>query len=608
MAKSPKMQLYYSVNDTPPWYVCLLLGFQHFLIMFGSTLTVPLVVTEAMCFGDDFVAKSEVIGTVFFVSGLVTVIQSTIGVRLPIVQGATFSFLAPTFAILSLPIWKCPDKTSDMGSPVNGSMLNNSMNLSLDSTPIWKPRMLEVQGAIAVASCFQVVIGFTGIVGFLMKFIGPLCIAPTITLIGIALFDAAANSCATHWGIAALTICLIFLFSQYLSFVKIPVFGYKKGSGCHRTSFPIFDVFPILLAIIVSWVISAILTETNVFPTFPNATTYPARTDSRIFVLNDAKWFRFPYPGQWGLPTVSFAGVFGMLAGVLAGMLESIGDYYAAARISGAPPPPLHAINRGIMIEGLGCLLAGLWGSGSGTTSYSENISAIGITKIGSRRVIQVAGIIMIFFGMFGKFGALFVTIPEPIVGGILMTMFGMITAVGVSNLQFVDLNSSRNLMIFGFATFFGLSLSTWIKGNPGAINTGSTVGDQLITVLLSTSMFVGGVIAFFLDNTIPGTAKERGLIAWNKHSAGSDEEDGQDCYDLPLVSSAVRRCKCCSFLPICPGFTFPSCSCCGRSDATIDEELEASGTSTDKDNQTKEKQASDSGHYNAAYNSNTSL
>jgi len=91
----------------------------------------------------------------------------------------------------------------------------------------------------------------------------------------------------------------------------------------------------------------------------------------------------FYFPGQWGRPTVSVAGVFGMLAGVLASMIESIGDYFACARLSGAPPPPDHAINRGIAVEGVGCLLAGAWGSGNGTTSYSENIGAIGITKVG---------------------------------------------------------------------------------------------------------------------------------------------------------------------------------------------------------------------------------
>ena len=82
------------------------------------------------------------------------------------------------------------------------------------------------------------------------------------------------------------------------------------------------------------------------------------------------------------MPTVSVAVVFGMIAGVLVSIIESVGDYYACARLSGAPPPPRHAINRGIACKGIGCLLAGAFGTGNGTTSYSENIGAIGITKV----------------------------------------------------------------------------------------------------------------------------------------------------------------------------------------------------------------------------------
>lgn len=74
--------------------------------------------------------------------------------------------------------------------------------------------------------------------------------------------------------------------------------------------------------------------------------------------------------------------MFGILAGVIASMIESVGDYYACARLAGAPPPPVSAVNRGIGIEGIGCILAGAWGSGNGTTSYSENVGAIGITKV----------------------------------------------------------------------------------------------------------------------------------------------------------------------------------------------------------------------------------
>ena len=99
-------------------------------------------------------------------------------------------------------------------------------------------------------------------------------------------------------------------------------------------------------------------------------------------LYNLGAWSSIVLKGQWGTPTVSTAGVFGMLPGVLAAMVESLGDYYACARLSGAPPPPIHAINRGIGMEGIGCVLAGAWGSGNGTTSYSENIGAIAITKV----------------------------------------------------------------------------------------------------------------------------------------------------------------------------------------------------------------------------------
>lgn len=77
--------------------------------------------------------------------------------------------------------------------------------------------------------------------------------------------------------------------------------------------------------------------------------------------------------------------------------------------------------------------------------------------KVGSRRVIQCGGLIMIIFGLLSKFGAFFITIPEPIVGGIFCVMFAMITAVGLSNLQFVNLNSTRNLFVLGFSVFFAL-------------------------------------------------------------------------------------------------------------------------------------------------------
>ena len=88
---------------------------------------------------------------------------------------------------------------------------------------------------------------------------------------------------------------------------------------------------------------------------------------------------------------------------------------------------------------------------------------------------------VVMAIGVVGKIGAVFVSIPDPIVGGVFMVMFGMIAAVGISNLQFADMNSSRNLFIVGFSIVFGLALPHYMENHPNAIETGT----RLIMVLL---------------------------------------------------------------------------------------------------------------------------
>lgn len=89
------------------------------------------------------------------------------------------------------------------------------------------------------------------------------------------------------------------------------------------------------------------------------------------------------------------------------------------------------------------------------------------VFQVGSRRVIQYGAAMMLLLGLVGKFSALFASLPDPVLGALFCTLFGMITAVGLSNLQFVDLNSSRNLFVLGFSIFFGLMLPSYLKQNP---------------------------------------------------------------------------------------------------------------------------------------------
>ncbi|XP_014283866.1 solute carrier family 23 member 1 [Halyomorpha halys] len=535
------IEITYGIDDVPPWYLSIFMALQHYLTMIGAIVSIPFILTPALCMKEDDLDRGSIISTMIFVTGIVTFIQTTFGCRLPIVQGGTISFLVPTLAILNLPKWRCPDEeTINAMSPEN-------------RTELWQVRMRELSGAIAVSALVQVLMGFCGVMGIILKYVTPLTIVPTVSLVGLSLFQNAAEAASTHWGIAAGTIILLTLFSQILTEVKVPGVNYSKSKGLHITWFHLFKLFPVLLTIVIMWGVSGLLTVFNVLP--PG---HPGRTDVKISIVEQSAWFRVPYPGQWGLPTVSASGVLGMLAGVLACTVESISYYPTVAKMCGAPPPPIHSINRGIGIEGFGTMLAGLWGSGNGTNTFGENVGAIGVTKVGSRRVIQFACILMLLQGVINKFGAVFIIIPQPVVGGIFCVMFGMITAFGLSALQYVQLNSSRNLYIIGFSMFFSLVLSQWMKANHNAIQTGSEIADSILTVLLSTSILIGGVSGCLLDNIIPGTPEERGLIAWKKQMELDHNEDDateSSTYDFPIGMSLIRRCRIAKHIPFLPTY-----------------------------------------------------
>lgn len=96
----------------------------------------------------------------------------------------------PTLAILSLPQWKCP----------NAEII--SIMSAEEKTELWQIRMRELSGAIAVSALFQVFIGYTGLIGKFLKIITPLTIVPTVSLVGLTLFEHAAETASSHWGIA----------------------------------------------------------------------------------------------------------------------------------------------------------------------------------------------------------------------------------------------------------------------------------------------------------------------------------------------------------------------------------------------------------------------
>jgi len=485
----------YGIDDKPPLGQSALLGFQHYLTMIGSTIAVPLVLAGLM--GMPEAETARLVGTFFVVSGVATLAQTTIGNQYPLVQGASFAILAPGIAIV----------------------------LTLQASGAgWETMILELQGAMIVAGIVQVVVGYLGLFGYLKRFLSPVVIAPVIALIGLALFNAPQitdPSGQSLW-LFGLTFVLIVAFSQYLG-------GYSR----------VFKLFPVLLGLVVAWLIAALLSVAGVLNEGGNAYV-------DISAATEASLLQPIVPFQWGTPEFTAAFIVGMLAGVIASMVESFGDYYAVARISGEKAPSGQRINHGLGMEGLGNVFAGIMGTGNGSTSYSENIGAIGITSVASRYVVQVGAIIMIVAGFFGPVGGFVTTIPDPIVGGLFLIMFAQIIGVGLSQLQYVDLNKNRNVFIIGVALLAGLSIpslvSNFAGGDPAVVETAlvdifgistSTVTEfiaQIVVVVGTTGIAVGGILAFVLDLTIPGTREGRGLTSWEDLT--EDDDDFQPVHE----------------------------------------------------------------------------
>jgi xanthine/uracil permease len=211
-------------------------------------------------------------------------------------------------------------------------------------------------------------------------------------------------------------------------------------------------------------------------------------------------------------------------------MIESIGDYHAASYMAGGGDPTSKQLSRGIGSEGVGCFLTGVFG-GFASTSYSENIGLIALTKVGSRWVVQIGGVILVLLGIFGKFGGFAAAIPGPVVGGLYCALFGLIAAIGVQQLAKADLTSDRNLFIAGFSLFMGLSVPAYFaaKGSTEGLQVGqmlalyrptaegllASLPPTLAGILVSvgsTGMAVAAIFGIVLDNLVPGSPEERGL------------------------------------------------------------------------------------------------
>ncbi|KAH6773069.1 nucleobase-ascorbate transporter 12 [Perilla frutescens var. hirtella] len=538
---SRQSHMKYELRDSPGLVPIGLYGFQHFLSLLGSLILIPLVIVPAM--GGTYEDTANVVSTVLFMSGVTTLLHISFGSRLPLIQGPSFVYLAPALAIINSPEF--------LG--LNG---NN-----------FKHIMKELQGAIIIGSAFQAFLGYSGLMSILVRLINPVVVSPTIAAVGLSFYSYGFPRVGTCIEIGVVQILLVVIFSLYLR--KISILGHR-----------VFLIYAVPLGLFITWATAFLLTESGVYSYKGCDASIPAsniisdhcrRHVSRMkscrvdtsHALRSAPWFRFPYPLQWGTPVFHWKMALVMCVVSIISSVDSVGSYHASSLLVASRPPTAGVLSRGIGLEGLSSILAGLWGTGTGSTTLTENVHTIAVTKMGSRRAVELGACIMIGLSLIGKVGGFIASIPQVIVAALLCFMWAMLTALGLSNLRYSEAGSSRNIIIVGLSMFFSLSVPAYfqqygispnsnsavpsyfqpyIVASHGPIHTNSAGLNYVLNTLMSLHMVVAFLVALVLDNTVPGSRQERGVYVWSEAEAARREPAVSKDYELPFRVGKIFR------------------------------------------------------------------
>ncbi|WOL17052.1 hypothetical protein Cni_G25841 [Canna indica] len=494
----------YCIDSNPSWGEAIALGFQHYILALGTAVMIPTLLVPLMGGNDD--DKVRVVQTLLFITGINTLLQSLFGTRLPAVIGGSYAFVVPVISIIH----------------------DSSLTQVTDDHERFLQTMRAIQGALIVSSSIQIILGYSQLWGICSRFFSPLGMVPVVSLVGFGLFERGFPVVGRCVEIGIPMLILFVASSQYLKHI-------------HVRGLPILERFSLLITITIIWIYAHLLTVGGAYKHRPERTQFNCRTD-RANLISSAPWIKIPYPLQWGAPTFNASHSFGMMAAVFVSLIESTGGFKAAARLASATPPPAHVLSRGIGWQGIGILLAGLFGTSTGSTVSVENVGLLGSTRVGSRRVIQISAGFMIFFSVLGKFGALFASIPFSIFAAVYCVLFGIVAAVGLSLLQFTNMNSMRNLFIVGVSIFLGLSVPEYFfryteGAQHGPSHTRAAWFNDYINTIFSSPPTIALMVAVFLDNTLDfkDTGNDRGMLWWARFRTFNGDTRNEEFYNLPF-------------------------------------------------------------------------
>ena len=320
-------------------------------------------------------------------------------------------------------------------------------------------------GVMAVGLIYVIFAIIVRIVGkaWLDKLLPPLVIGPMIMIIGLGL----APSAVSQIGLSAETIewkNIVVALVTFLTTILVMV----RGKG-------FFKIIPFLVGIITGYIVSVILGMVDFTP------------------VVEASFFSLP---EFVIPIKDYAINFSALLTIapiaLVTMAEHIGDHTALGAIINKDLLKEPGLDRTLLGDGIATFVAGMLGGPSNTT-YGENTSVVGLTKVASVWVIGLAAIFAICLGFLGKFTALVSTIPNPVLGGVSLILYGFIAVNGLKVLiqNQIDFSNSKNVVVASTMLVLGL----------GGAAVAITHGDLSITI---SGMSLAAVIGILLNLFIP--------------------------------------------------------------------------------------------------------
>jgi uric acid transporter len=373
-------------------------GLQHVLAFYAGAVIVPLLLAGAIGLTNEQLV--QLISADLFTCGVASIIQSVgfwgVGVRLPLIQGVTFTAVAPMIAI-----------GKAASSPLAG--------------------LLEIYGAVIIAGIFTFAIA--PYYSRLLHLFPPVVTGTVITVIGVTLVPVAilnaggGNPSAPDFeslknlGFAAGTLLLILM-----------IYRFFRG---------FLSTIAVLLGLVIGTAVAAAFGMVD------------------FSGVEKAGWLGVTTPFHFGMPTFNLAAIVSMIVVMLITAVETTGDVFATGEIV---EKTIHQedIARALRADGLSTVLGGILNSFP-YTCFAENIGLVRLTRVKSRFVVAAAGVIMILLGLFPKIAALVAAIPPPVLGGAATILFATVAVVGIQTLSRVDFHEERNVVIV--AVSIGLAM-----------------------------------------------------------------------------------------------------------------------------------------------------